>query len=88
MAESHARAHDRRWSCTETIQQQVFAHCKCSSEEFNPHIMHMRVRRAFGGPDEHDAPNFVFNGDFVDRGEHQLEVIGLLLALKVLLPEK
>jgi len=44
--------------------------------------------RAFGAPDEHDAPNFVFNGDFVDRGEHQLEVIGLLLALKVLLPEK
>jgi diadenosine tetraphosphatase ApaH/serine/threonine PP2A family protein phosphatase len=44
--------------------------------------------RAFGSPDEVDAPMFVFNGDFVDRGEHQLEVIGLLLAFKVLLPEK
>lgn len=43
---------------------------------------------AFGGPDEHDAPMFVFNGDFVDRGAHQVEVIGLLLALKVLLPER
>lgn len=44
--------------------------------------------RAFGSPDERHAPSFVFNGDFVDRGSHQLEVIGLLLALKVLLPEK
>jgi len=43
---------------------------------------------SYGGPDEHNAPMFVFNGDFVDRGEHQLEVIGLLLALKVLLPER
>jgi diadenosine tetraphosphatase ApaH/serine/threonine PP2A family protein phosphatase len=31
---------------------------------------------------------FVFNGDFVDRGAHQLEVIGLLFALKCLLPER
>jgi len=46
------------------------------------------IFRAFGSPDERDAPMFVFNGDFVDRGEHQLEVIGLLLAFKVLLPEK
>jgi diadenosine tetraphosphatase ApaH/serine/threonine PP2A family protein phosphatase len=43
---------------------------------------------AFGAPDERNAPMFVFNGDFVDRGEHQLEVIGLLLAFKVLLPEQ
>lgn len=43
---------------------------------------------AFGNPVEVDAPNFIFNGDFVDRGAHQIEVIGLLLALKVLLPEK
>mmetsp|Transcript_2351 Transcript_2351/g.4964 ORF Transcript_2351/g.4964 Transcript_2351/m.4964 type:complete len:891 (-) Transcript_2351:135-2807(-) len=43
---------------------------------------------AFGSPDEHDAPMFVFNGDFVDRGVHSLEVIGLLMALKILLPER
>jgi len=43
---------------------------------------------AFGYPDEVDGPHFVFNGDFVDRGAHQLEVVGLLFALKVLLPEK
>jgi len=44
--------------------------------------------QAFGAPDEPDAPNFVFNGDFVDRGSHQLEVIGLLLAFKIVFPEK
>mmetsp|Transcript_137175 Transcript_137175/g.242507 ORF Transcript_137175/g.242507 Transcript_137175/m.242507 type:complete len:690 (+) Transcript_137175:111-2180(+) len=42
---------------------------------------------AFGMPNETNV-SFVFNGDFVDRGCHQLEVIGLLLALKVLLPDK
>eukprot|EP00930_Biecheleria_cincta_P039425 TRINITY_DN27109_c0_g1_i2.p1 TRINITY_DN27109_c0_g1~~TRINITY_DN27109_c0_g1_i2.p1 ORF type:complete len:648 (-),score=117.07 TRINITY_DN27109_c0_g1_i2:148-2091(-) len=30
---------------------------------------------------------YVFNGDFVDRGAHQLETIGLLLALKVAFPK-
>uniref|UniRef100_A0A7S4SAC4 Serine/threonine-protein phosphatase n=1 Tax=Alexandrium monilatum TaxID=311494 RepID=A0A7S4SAC4_9DINO len=43
---------------------------------------------AYGSPDVPDAPMFVFNGDFVDRGAHQVEVIGLLFALKVLLPER
>ena len=28
----------------------------------------------------------VFNGDFVDRGEHQLEVVALLFALHVVYP--
>lgn len=32
--------------------------------------------------------NYVFNGDFVDRGAHSLEVIGLLLALKVSMPNR
>jgi len=31
---------------------------------------------------------FVFNGDFVDRGAHQLEVIGVLLAFKVMFPDR
>jgi len=44
--------------------------------------------RAFGGPKGDEGPTFVFNGDFVDRGCHQLAVVGLLLSLKVLWPEK
>lgn len=43
--------------------------------------------RAFGSPGD-EAPSFVFNGDFVDRGSHSLEVIGLLFAFKIILPEK
>ncbi|CAE8601221.1 unnamed protein product [Polarella glacialis] len=45
---------------------------------------------AFGFPGQKNAEgvNFVFNGDFVDRGAHQLEVIGLLLALKVAMPNQ
>ena len=29
---------------------------------------------AFGDPTAENAPSVVFNGDYVDRGEHQLEV--------------
>lgn len=43
---------------------------------------------AYGSPRAEAGPSYIFNGDFVDRGEHQLEVIGLLFALKVLMPEK
>lgn len=43
---------------------------------------------AFGSPLRKDAPMLIFNGDFVDRGAHQLETVGILLALKVLLPER
>jgi len=42
---------------------------------------------AFGIPGE-TSTNFVFNGDFVDRGQHQVELIGVLLALKVVYPTK
>jgi len=42
---------------------------------------------AYGMPGK-DGTTFVFNGDFVDRGRHQLELVGLLLALKVMLPDK
>jgi diadenosine tetraphosphatase ApaH/serine/threonine PP2A family protein phosphatase len=41
----------------------------------------------YGMPGNQDGPIFVFNGDFVDRGAHQLETIGLLLALKVAFPK-
>lgn len=40
----------------------------------------------FGRPGKPDAPNAVFNGDFVDRGAHQLELLALLFSLKILFP--
>ncbi len=47
---------------------------------------------AYFPPGVHPCPtqemNYVFNGDFVDRGAHSLEVIGLLLALKVSMPNR
>jgi diadenosine tetraphosphatase ApaH/serine/threonine PP2A family protein phosphatase len=43
--------------------------------------------RTYGFPRK-GGPSFVFNGDFVDRGSHSLEVIGLLFALKILMPKK
>jgi len=43
---------------------------------------------AFGVPSESSELNFVFNGDFVDRGAHQIETIGMLLALKLCYPTK
>jgi len=42
---------------------------------------------AFGAPGDDLSMSFVFNGDFIDRGCHQVEVMGVLLSLKVLYPE-
>eukprot|EP00930_Biecheleria_cincta_P084390 TRINITY_DN73875_c0_g1_i1.p1 TRINITY_DN73875_c0_g1~~TRINITY_DN73875_c0_g1_i1.p1 ORF type:complete len:460 (-),score=53.17 TRINITY_DN73875_c0_g1_i1:403-1782(-) len=41
----------------------------------------------FGFP-HMNGPTYVFNGDWVDRGRHQLEVIVVLFALKIALPDK
>lgn len=34
------------------------------------------------------GPEYVFNGDWVDRGKHQLETVSLVFALKVAFPDK
>jgi len=35
-----------------------------------------------------ETTTFVFNGDWVDRGKHQLEVVVMVFALKIAFPEK
>jgi len=41
----------------------------------------------FGFPHAH-GEQFVFNGDWVDRGKHQIEVVSLVFALKITFPTK
>jgi len=41
---------------------------------------------SFGFPGTVECPTVVFNGDFVDRGSHQVEVVCLLFALKIAYP--
>jgi hypothetical protein len=47
---------------------------------------------AFGSPEERLGDihlfSYIFNGDFVDRGKHGLEVFCLLLALKIRYPSR
>jgi len=41
----------------------------------------------FGFPDS-GGPTYIFNGDWVDRGAHQLEVVVLVFAFKVAFPDR
>mmetsp|Transcript_36830 Transcript_36830/g.84861 ORF Transcript_36830/g.84861 Transcript_36830/m.84861 type:complete len:414 (+) Transcript_36830:116-1357(+) len=41
----------------------------------------------FGFPTGH-GPTYIFNGDWVDRGAHQLEVVALVMALKLAYPNQ
>ena len=48
---------------------------------------------SFGAPTHKNAGDvelcsYVFNGDFIDRGEHQVALVALLFALKVLYPQR
>eukprot|EP00927_Polykrikos_kofoidii_P038010 TRINITY_DN32253_c0_g2_i1.p1 TRINITY_DN32253_c0_g2~~TRINITY_DN32253_c0_g2_i1.p1 ORF type:complete len:526 (-),score=95.16 TRINITY_DN32253_c0_g2_i1:257-1744(-) len=42
--------------------------------------------KAYGVPGATNGPGFVFNGDFIDRGRHQLEVLCVLIAHKIAFP--
>eukprot|EP00927_Polykrikos_kofoidii_P002789 TRINITY_DN11117_c0_g1_i1.p1 TRINITY_DN11117_c0_g1~~TRINITY_DN11117_c0_g1_i1.p1 ORF type:complete len:415 (+),score=80.78 TRINITY_DN11117_c0_g1_i1:56-1300(+) len=41
----------------------------------------------FGWPHS-SGPSFIFNGDWVDRGAHQVETVSLIFALKLSFPDK
>eukprot|EP00401_Gymnodinium_catenatum_P061833 CAMPEP_0117471076 /NCGR_PEP_ID=MMETSP0784-20121206/7548_1 /TAXON_ID=39447 /ORGANISM="" /LENGTH=651 /DNA_ID=CAMNT_0005265191 /DNA_START=162 /DNA_END=2120 /DNA_ORIENTATION=- len=43
---------------------------------------------AFGHPGSPNAPNYVFNGDLVDRGSHQLEVLFIVISFKLAYPNR
>lgn len=77
--------------------QPVLATAKCPARVFGD--IHGQFRdmlilfNAYGWPgvkppNGEPATTFIFNGDFVDRGAHQIETIGLLLAMKVAFPTK
>jgi diadenosine tetraphosphatase ApaH/serine/threonine PP2A family protein phosphatase len=42
----------------------------------------------YGFPSSEKRPSYIFNGDWADRGAHQLEVICLVFSMKALFPEK
>jgi Calcineurin-like phosphoesterase/EF-hand domain len=48
--------------------------------------------REFGYPSNHggdiDGISYIFNGDWVDRGQHQVETVTLMFALKVAFPSR
>jgi len=53
----------------------------------------LELCQAYGFPSHRqsgdvESVSYVFNGDFVDRGAHQLEVVLLLFSLKALYPER
>eukprot|EP00929_Paragymnodinium_shiwhaense_P070214 TRINITY_DN35546_c0_g1_i1.p1 TRINITY_DN35546_c0_g1~~TRINITY_DN35546_c0_g1_i1.p1 ORF type:complete len:776 (-),score=126.41 TRINITY_DN35546_c0_g1_i1:307-2634(-) len=77
----------RRLIMSQSIVATCDAPCKIFGDihgQFRDLLFYLHV---FGNPNNSDQ-NFVFNGDFVDRGSHQIEVIGLLLALKIAYPSR
>lgn len=72
----------------EPILNAAAAPCKVFGDIHGQFRDMMLFFNAYGMPGSKDGPNFVFNGDFVDRGAHQVEVIGSLMALKVLYPDR
>mmetsp|Transcript_60078 Transcript_60078/g.143131 ORF Transcript_60078/g.143131 Transcript_60078/m.143131 type:complete len:735 (-) Transcript_60078:78-2282(-) len=78
----------RRVIATQPVLAVVHVPCRVFGDIHGQLRDLLLLLRAFGFPKADDEMTFVFNGDFVDRGKHQLAVIGLLLALKVEYPDK
>jgi len=81
MVEAVTRMHMRQ----ETLQD-VKAPCKVYGDIHGQLRDLLMLFGTFGMPGSPESPTAVFNGDFVDRGKHQVEVVCLLFALKLVHP--
>mmetsp|Transcript_61731 Transcript_61731/g.179064 ORF Transcript_61731/g.179064 Transcript_61731/m.179064 type:complete len:507 (+) Transcript_61731:61-1581(+) len=81
-----ASAAIRIFTQSQTVQD-VRAPCKVYGDLHGQLRDLLLLFGVFGMPGTAECPSAVFNGDFVDRGKHQVEVLCLLLALKVAYPQ-
>jgi len=72
---------------TQPILSEVRVPCKVFGDLHGQARDMLLFFRSFGFPGAADDVSFVFNGDFVDRGRHQLEVVGIIFALKLVFPQ-
>mmetsp|Transcript_60079 Transcript_60079/g.173238 ORF Transcript_60079/g.173238 Transcript_60079/m.173238 type:complete len:505 (-) Transcript_60079:138-1652(-) len=94
-AQSHAQVCDaarllipaatRIFAQSPTLQD-VKAPCKIFGDLHGQLRDLMLLWGQFGFPGTPECPSVVFNGDFVDRGKHQVEVLVVLFALKIAYP--
>lgn len=78
----------RRLVAQQSMLVEAEAPCRVIGDLFGQLRDLLLLFHAFGRPGDKDNVSFVFNGNYINHGCHQLEVLGLLFALKVHLPEK
>mmetsp|Transcript_164147 Transcript_164147/g.526354 ORF Transcript_164147/g.526354 Transcript_164147/m.526354 type:complete len:509 (-) Transcript_164147:304-1830(-) len=68
--------------------QEVKAPCKIFGDTHGQLRDVLLLFGCFGFPGTVDCPIVVFNGDVVDRGAHQVELLLMIFALKIAMPDK
>mmetsp|Transcript_86204 Transcript_86204/g.219591 ORF Transcript_86204/g.219591 Transcript_86204/m.219591 type:complete len:546 (-) Transcript_86204:41-1678(-) len=68
--------------------QEVKAPCKIFGDTHGQLRDVLLLFGCFGFPGTVDCPVVVFNGDVVDRGAHQVELLMMIFALKIAMPDK
>mmetsp|Transcript_56583 Transcript_56583/g.132751 ORF Transcript_56583/g.132751 Transcript_56583/m.132751 type:complete len:613 (+) Transcript_56583:73-1911(+) len=76
----------RRVLASEPIVARAQAPCRVFGDIHGQLRDLLLLLHIYGLPSDGKGPTLVFNGDFVDRGAHQVEVLGLLFALKLAMP--
>jgi len=64
-----------------TVPAKVYGDLHGQFRDMLLHLFH------WGFPEANGGPTLIFNGDWADRGKHQLEVVCLVFALKVVFPQ-